>query len=558
MNAAARRTGTGVLAAAGLIAVATLASRIVGFVRWLVFSGSVGSTCVGEIYSTANVVPNVLFEVAAGGALAAVVIPLVGGALARGDRAGADRIASALLTWAMTILVPLAVLLAVLAGPITSALVSDCGSGSSGLAVRMLLVFAPQLPLYALGIVLGGVLQAHRRFAAAALAPLASSLVVVLAYLLYGALANGGGDPARLPVSAEAALTLGTTLGVVALSVPLLVPARRAGIRLRPTWSFPPGTARAAVRLAGAGVIALVAQQLAVLSTVWVSNHRGQTGALNVYTYTQAVYLLPYAVLAVPIATAAFPSLVTAQSAGGDEHTIAAAGAAGAVPQSPGPAEQPVEQVLSRSLRGVLLAGASGAAVLVAVAPAAQAFFTALDAGRGGVGGASLAALSGALTAFAPGLVGFALAALLQRALYARRVTWPVGAAVAAGWLVAAVVPLLVTDDRSGSSAALRALGVASSIGMSLTAVILLVLLARHWGIQVLSAGLRTAVVVLPAAVLAGLLGRFLATSLDGRGLMAATGTGIAAAVLTVLVLGAVTIVADRDSVRALRRRGRS
>ena len=58
----------------------------------------------------------------------------------------------------------------------------------------MIRVFAPQVPLYGIGIVLAGVLQAHRRFLAAALAPLLSSLVVIGAYLLYGALARGRGD----------------------------------------------------------------------------------------------------------------------------------------------------------------------------------------------------------------------------------------------------------------------------------------------------------------------------------------------------------------------------
>src|SRR5665811_86333 len=165
---------------------------------------------------------------------------------------------------------------------------------------------------YGVGIVLAGVLQAHRRFLAAALAPLLSSVVVIATYLLYGALAQGlGNDLARLPGAASTVLAAGTTLGVVALSLPLLVPVHRAGIRLRPTWTFPVGVAGRARALAGAGLLALVAQQIAVLVTLWVSQHRGGTGTLNVYTYVQAVYLLPYAVLAVPIATAAFPALAT-------------------------------------------------------------------------------------------------------------------------------------------------------------------------------------------------------------------------------------------------------
>ena len=75
----------GLVAAAGTVAVVTLAARAVGLVRWVVFSEAVGATCVGQVYATANTVPNVLFEVAAGGALAAVAVPLVAGHLQRGD-----------------------------------------------------------------------------------------------------------------------------------------------------------------------------------------------------------------------------------------------------------------------------------------------------------------------------------------------------------------------------------------------------------------------------------------------------------------------------------------
>ena len=61
----------------------------------------------------------------------------------------------------------------------------------------MLVVFAPQIPLYGVAVVLYGVLQAHRRFAAPALAPLVSSLVVIVAYLAFVPLGGGDRGPGR-------------------------------------------------------------------------------------------------------------------------------------------------------------------------------------------------------------------------------------------------------------------------------------------------------------------------------------------------------------------------
>src|SRR5699024_9826804 len=108
----------GLAGAAVLISLATVASRVVGFARVGVFSRTVGDTCLGDAYFTANTLPNVLFEVVAGGALAGVVVPVLAGPVARGDRETAARTASALLSWALLLLLPVAVLGAFAARPV--------------------------------------------------------------------------------------------------------------------------------------------------------------------------------------------------------------------------------------------------------------------------------------------------------------------------------------------------------------------------------------------------------------------------------------------------------
>ena len=78
-----------------------------------------------------------------------------------------------MLTWTLMVLLPLSALLALAAPALSSLLLGGAQPpGSVELGARMLVVFAPQVALYGVGIVLTGVLQAHRRFLAAALAPL--------------------------------------------------------------------------------------------------------------------------------------------------------------------------------------------------------------------------------------------------------------------------------------------------------------------------------------------------------------------------------------------------
>jgi putative peptidoglycan lipid II flippase len=546
----AGKAAPGVFAAAGLIAVVTLAARVFGFGRWLVFSQSVGTTCVGSVYQAANQLPNVIFEVAAGGALAAVVVPIIAGQLARQNTAEAARTASAMLTWTLAVLVPLSILLATSARQLSTFLVDDARcAGSTDLMALMLVVFSPQIALYGVGIVLAGVLQAHRRFLGVVMAPLLSSLVVMATYLLFAALAQGRvNDLAGLPGQASIVLAVGTTLGVAALSLPLLIPVHRAGIRLRRTWSFPDGVARRAGTLAGAGLLALVAQQIAVLVTLWVSQHRGGTGTLNVYIYVQAIYLLPYAVLAVPFAMSALPALATgldqaALATGSDQAVLATAPDHASLSRA--------QSTLASSARAIIVATSAGAAVLFAIASPAGAFFSALDAGRHSPAGhEALAALPGALSAFAPGLVGFGMAALLTRALYVRGRPAVAGGLVALGWFIAAIVPLVMLQGDAGPRRTLLLLGLASSFGMTVAAVGLFVAARRTWGPKAFRGLSRSAGVALGAGALSAAMGRGLAAALHPDGLLAGGAVAVLVAIIVVTLCAVSIWIADRESAR--------
>ena len=95
----------------------------------------------------------------------------------------------------MLLLAPVSVLVAVVARPLVSLLLGGtpgCPRATMvALGARMLVVFAPQILLYGLAVVLYGILQSHRRFVAPALAPVLSSLVVIGAYFWFDAVGHG-------------------------------------------------------------------------------------------------------------------------------------------------------------------------------------------------------------------------------------------------------------------------------------------------------------------------------------------------------------------------------
>ena len=67
----------GIARGAAVIAGFTILSRILGLVRTVVFSQTVGATCLGTAYVTANQVPNLVYELVLGGALASVMVPVL-------------------------------------------------------------------------------------------------------------------------------------------------------------------------------------------------------------------------------------------------------------------------------------------------------------------------------------------------------------------------------------------------------------------------------------------------------------------------------------------------
>ena len=511
----ARQVARGVAGAAVMIAVLTVLARLAGFGRTLVFTNTVGADSTGDIYLAANTVPNIVFEVVAGGALASLVVPMLAGGIATGDREQVRRTASALLGWTLLILTPLAVVIALAAEPIARLLLGGGGSAQVDLAARFLVVFAPQVVLYGIGIVLAGVLQAHRRFAGPAVAPLLSSLVVAAAYLVFAAI-GGSGDIETLATPAELVLAVGTTLGVVVLSLCLLVPARRLRLHLRPSLRFPVGAAPRVRRLAVAGVLTLAGQQLVAAVAIRLAND-GPDGTQVVYFAGLTLFLVPWAALAVPLATSAYPGLAERAEVGDEAGYRRSLAPAAVLTVAP---------------------AAVAAGVLVAVSgPMARVFLASAPP-------ETVVALRDTIIAFAPGLVGYALVALLTRALYARGLWKAPTVCVLGGWLLAVAADVVLARQLPVEHRGL-ALGAGHSIGVTVAGLGLLVVVARVAGPGALHGVVRTGAAALAGGALgaaAGLLGaRALgADPVPDSGVLGAVAVGVAAAAIVLVIAGAV------------------
>ena len=517
--------------AAVLIAALTAAGRVIGFGRQLVFAHTVANSCLGSAYTTANLVPNIIYDVVLGGALASIMVPVLAGPA---ERSAADpqaardtrRISSALLTWTVLLLAPVSVLLALAANPVISVLIPHLRGCAKAEAVTvgssMLEVFALQILLYGLAVVLYGILQAHRKFTAPALAPVLSSVVVIAAYLVFVPL--GGTHTTRLAglsSAAELTLSVGTTAGVAALVLTAVIPALR--LRLRPMLRFPDGVARRAGSLATVGIAALIAQDASLIVVTRLANGHGGSGAVVLYNYGWQMSFAVYAVLAVPIAVSAFP--VLSARAGAELE------------------REEFDATAAFSTRAVLLVSCLGAALLAGAAvPAAHLFASHPAQAR---------QLALALAAFAPGVVGYGLIACLSRVLLADGQNRAAAVAMAGGWLIVIMVDVVAVKMVTAHWV-VPVLGLGNTVGLVVSGIALLAAVRRARGGAALHGTTRAAAAGLAGAVAGAATGAGVSAALPVAGFFPNAAVALLACCGAVIAFGATAYALDGGDLRAV------
>lgn len=526
----AARAATGIARGAVVIAGFTVLSRLFGLVRVLVFAQTVGVSCLGAAYVTAYQVPSLIVQFVVGGALTSAMVPVLA---APAERAGYDplararvsQITSALLTWSVVILVPLTVAVAVTAMPIASLLTPvnhDTTCSRAGLISAtgtMLEVFAPQILLYGLSVVLYGLLQAYRRFVGPTLGPALSSVVVVAACLAFASL-DRGLPLTSAPLTAEIVLAAGTTLGIVALVVAAAVPASRLRLRLRPAWRLPPGVARRTGGLALVGVAEIAASEASSVISIMLANGHGTTGAIVMFNYASELFNTISAIVAVSIVVSAFP-------------VLSARGAAD------------FDRICAASTRAVILASGLGTGMIVAVTLAAARVLARQPD--------QIPQLIWTCAAFAPGVAGVAVIANLSRVMFVIGRLKEAAAGVAGSWLMVIVADVVLVQIVPAHLVA-PALALGNTIGQSAAAVPMMLIIRRARGRAALHGAGRASAAAVAAGAASVAAGVTVCITVSAAGRLADIGVAVVATGCAIAAFAAVAYALDRDDFRAATR----
>ncbi len=429
------------LAGAALVVMAFFVlSRATGLLREMVIGARFGTGPELDAYLAAFRIPDLLFQLVAGGALGSAFIPTFAAAWVQGDRQAAWLLFSRVLNLVVLVLVVLAGLMALLAEPLVAHVVAPGFSPAqqaltAGLMRWMLI---SSVVFGASGLFMGA-LNALQHFLLPAAAPVVYNLAIV------------AGAWWLAPRYGVHGLVMGVVAGAVGhllVQVPGLV---RQGARYRPSLALQDPGVREVARLMAPRVIGLFFVQLNFLVNTLLAS-RLPSGSLSALNFAWLLMLLPQGIFAQAMATVAFPTFAAQVAAG---HTPA------------------LRRALLRLLQlMVFLTVPATLVLLVLKVPLIQILFQ-----RGNFTPESTQAVAYALQFYALGLVAHSVVELAVRAFYALHDTrTPVAVGMAAMGLNILFSLLWIRWLSYGG------LALANTVATTLEMAVLLFLLQRRLG----------------------------------------------------------------------------
>ncbi|RKE59338.1 murein biosynthesis integral membrane protein MurJ [Microbacterium sp. AG238] len=380
-----------------------LSSKGLAFIRNLVLAATIGTALVADAYNVANNVPNMLYLLLGGGAIATVFVPQIT-RLARESQRRADEFSTLLLVVVTAAGLVLVVSL-IAATPLLVSLFggSAWSSAQRELATSLSYWCLPQIVFYAIYAIQTQILNSRGKFVAAAWVSSANSVVVLatcIPILLLGSVKAY--DPLSLTTADVTLLGAGALAGTVVQSLLLAWVAVRSGF----AWKLPSSLRslglRSTASIATWTLVASLCYQVSSLVVVAVTARAGSEASLlgdssRGYSVYYNAFTLVTLVQSILIAT--FGNILLARMAHHREH------------DSPNFALKEFEDTLIRA--AALVAPVSGVLVSLGV-PLTSVLFT-----RGNTTLEAAASIGVSVMILGLGVIPYSLHMLMIRGFYA-------------------------------------------------------------------------------------------------------------------------------------------
>ena len=372
---------------AGLISIATLASRILGVARESVLASYFGAGTAMDAYNVAFRIPNILRDLFAEGAMTAAFVPAFTRTIQQRGREHAWRLGNLVINALLLITGTLALLGILFAAPITALIAPKFAAvpGKLELTTQLTQVMLPFLTTVAVAVAMMGMLNSLHRFFVPSLSPAMFNVATILCAILLVPVMLWYGWP---PIMAIAIGTLLGGLGQMAIQWPIL---RREGFRYRPIFDFKDPELRQILRIMGPGTLGVAAVNINVLVNTYLA--AAEPGAVSWLGYAFRLMYLPIGLFGVSIATAALPDL-SRHAGAGDSMAI--------------------QKGVSSALRLMLMLNVPATVGLLILAEP----IVALLYERGQFTHADTLATAAALQFYGPGLIGYSVVKIASPTFY--------------------------------------------------------------------------------------------------------------------------------------------
>ncbi len=371
------------------VGVATMASRVLGFVREAMIASLLGAGPVADAFYAAFRFPNLFRRLFAEGAFNSAFIPLFAKELEGGGPQAAQIFARQVLSVLLVILIALSAVAMIFMGPLVATIIAPKFieiPDKFDLTVQLARIMFPYLAAMSLVAMLSGILNSYRHYFLAALSPVLLNVVLVI---VLAVVAVQGADAEQIGV----AMAIGVTIsGALQLGL-LIYGVHRTGFRIRigmPRISPP---VRRLLWLAlPAAITGGITQLNLLVGQIIVS---GDNGAIAIINYADRINQLPLGVIGIAIGVVLLPELARALKA--DDRSS-------------------VVDLQNRSLEfGLGLTVPAAIALLVIPAPIVALLFE-----RGAFVRETTDITAAVLGGFAVGLPAFVLIKILTPSFYAR------------------------------------------------------------------------------------------------------------------------------------------
>lgn len=370
--------------AAGKVMIALLFSNLANLASLILNATTFGASAQMDAFLAANQVSETLFLLMAGGALGSAFIPTFTGLLTKGERNPAWKLASAIANLVLVVLIIGAALAAILAQPLVHYILAPGFAhqpGQEALTVNLLRIMLPSAVIFGLSGLVMGILNSHQVFFIPALTPAMYRLGMIFGVLFLA------------PTMGIYGLAWGVVIGAclhLLLQLPSLV-------RLKGSYLPTFGLHMADVRHVGILMLPRVFGVAVVQLNFWVNIHLASQmseGSVTGVRWALTMMLMPQAIIAQSVATAALPTLSAQYALSKPEE---------------------LRNSLASSLRGILLLAIPASLGMILL----RQPITALMLQYGKFTEASTQLISWALLWYAAGLVGHCIVEILARTFYA-------------------------------------------------------------------------------------------------------------------------------------------